>query len=319
MTFFSRLNLRCLVLLTALVVLQTASQVSGGSISYTYDAAGRLIGVDYGTGTNTTYTYDNNGNLLAKATDASINADLSLAKTGSVSTIDAGSNLVYTLVVSNSGPDTASAVTITDPLPFGALYGTVVFSQGGSCTITGTTINCNLGILANGATATVTITVMPVLAGVFTNTATVASRENDPDTGDNSASAQTTVNAPPDSDSDGMPNWWELLHFGSTTAGNPNSDSDGDGVKNLDEYRADTNPKTNTSFFVITAISNLAARAIYFKSSAARKYSLVYSSNLLSGVWTGLQTNVPGTGAEMSISDTNSVNQRMYRLQTGAP
>jgi YD repeat-containing protein len=37
----------------------------GAGAAYTYDAAGRLIRVDYG-GKGFAYTYDNNGNLLSR-------------------------------------------------------------------------------------------------------------------------------------------------------------------------------------------------------------------------------------------------------------
>jgi hypothetical protein len=42
-----------------------------------------------------------------------------------------------------------------------------------------------------------------------------------------------------DSDRDGLPDWWENLY---PTAGNPNADTDGDGLSNLYEYWSGTNP-----------------------------------------------------------------------------
>ncbi len=44
-----------------------------------------------------------------------------------------------------------------------------------------------------------------------------------------------------DSDADGIPNDWEIFHFGDL-AQNATGDADGDGVNNLAEYDADTNP-----------------------------------------------------------------------------
>jgi|Deesub1362A_J573_1020465.scaffolds.fasta_scaffold17696_3 YD repeat-containing protein len=43
-----------------------AEEQSETSITYTYDAAGRLVGADYGEGQVITYTYDANGNLLQR-------------------------------------------------------------------------------------------------------------------------------------------------------------------------------------------------------------------------------------------------------------
>ncbi len=54
-------------------------------------------------------------------------------------------------------------------------------------------MTCNLGSLANAASATVTIIVTPNTPGGITNTATVAGNEADPNTANNTAQAVTTV------------------------------------------------------------------------------------------------------------------------------
>ena len=41
-------------------------QALGSTITYQYDAAGRLTGADYGAGKSIAYSYDNNGNLLTR-------------------------------------------------------------------------------------------------------------------------------------------------------------------------------------------------------------------------------------------------------------
>lgn len=45
-----------------------------------------------------------------------------------------------------------------------------------------------------------------------------------------------------DTDSDGLPDWWETKYFASSTAANPGDDPDGDGYNNLAEYEVSTNP-----------------------------------------------------------------------------
>ncbi len=44
-----------------------------------------------------------------------------------------------------------------------------------------------------------------------------------------------------DSDGDGLPDAWELEHFGDLSQG-PDTDFDGDGASNLAEFDAGTNP-----------------------------------------------------------------------------
>ncbi|HVF63116.1 MAG TPA: PQQ-dependent sugar dehydrogenase [Casimicrobiaceae bacterium] len=47
---------------------------------------------------------------------------------------------------------------------------------------------------------------------------------------------------PVDIDSDGLPDWWEITYFGSTTGGNAGADNDGDGASNLSEFLSGTDP-----------------------------------------------------------------------------
>jgi hypothetical protein len=100
--------------------------------------------------------------------------------------------------VHDGGPADASGVSVSDPLPSGVSLVTATPSQGG-CTGT-STITCALGSLLNGATATVTISVVPGHTGTLSNTATVSASNSDPNAGNNSATATTTVspvNHPP--------------------------------------------------------------------------------------------------------------------------
>jgi hypothetical protein len=57
-------------------------------------------------------------------------------------------------------------------------------------------ITCNLGTLANGASAGITIVVRATKPGTLTNTATVLGNETDPNPSDNSATVSTSVEHP---------------------------------------------------------------------------------------------------------------------------
>ena len=118
-------------------------------------------------------------------------ADLSIVKTGAA-TASGSANVVYTIVVSNSGPTGASGVTVTDILPAGTTFVSAQTTQG-VCSGT-TTVTCPLGALNNGSNATITLTLqMPAASGLVSNTATVTAAENDPTPGNNSSTAATTV------------------------------------------------------------------------------------------------------------------------------
>jgi uncharacterized repeat protein (TIGR01451 family) len=122
-------------------------------------------------------------------------ADLSITKTDAPDPAHVGQNLTYTITVRNSGPADASGVTVSDTLPKNAGFGSVSSSQG-TCTLKPQKrlVTCALGTLANGQTATITIVVKSTAKGTITNTAKVsATSPADTNTGNNSASASTTV------------------------------------------------------------------------------------------------------------------------------
>ena len=130
------------------------------------------------------------------ATAAPGDADLSITKTDSPDPIVKGNNLTYTITVTNNGPLAATSVVVTDNLPDSSDIDYVsATSTAGNCQKSGNTVTCNIGTLANSATATVTIVVKAKKNGTLSNTATVGSPE-DNTPANNSATATTTVTNP---------------------------------------------------------------------------------------------------------------------------
>jgi len=134
-------------------------------------------------------------------------ADLQVvSKTASPNPVNAGEDLTYTISVINNGPDPATNVVVTDSLASLIAVGgfrSATPSQG-TCTPSGVTsgatvdLSCNLGTLANGGTATITVVVRPSRAttGTRTNTATITSQDvGDPNRANNSGSVTSTVTA----------------------------------------------------------------------------------------------------------------------------
>lgn len=126
--------------------------------------------------------------------DSSSGADLGLTMQDRPDPVDVGAELTYEIVVKNAGRRTGTATTtVTDDLPSSVTYRSASTTKG-TCSGT-TTVNCSIGDLAKGASATVTIVVTPNTAGTASNTAR-ASATNDATTGNNSATATTTVRQP---------------------------------------------------------------------------------------------------------------------------
>jgi uncharacterized repeat protein (TIGR01451 family) len=120
-------------------------------------------------------------------------ADLAITKSASVSSAPPATPFAYTLSVANSGPDSASVITVTDTLPAGVSFVSVA-GAGWSCSEMSGTITCTRASLAAGANATITVDALtPVTPGTYVNTAMVSSATTDPDTANNTASASITV------------------------------------------------------------------------------------------------------------------------------
>jgi virginiamycin B lyase len=133
------------------------------------------------------------GQVVLSGIDAA-HANLAIAASASPSPATAGQPLTYTLTVANAGPQTAFNVVVADALPAGAAFVSAGASQGAAPTQAGGVVMAQLGNLAAGATATVTIVVTPAAAGTLTNTARVATTSFDPVPANDVATVATTVN-----------------------------------------------------------------------------------------------------------------------------
>jgi uncharacterized repeat protein (TIGR01451 family) len=116
--------------------------------------------------------------------------DLSVTKVADRATATVGDSITYTLVVNNnSAQSPAKAVTLSDALPANV---TLVSAASTVGTCVGA-VNCSLGDLPKGGTATVTVVVQGAAPGIATDLAQVAGSVVDPNPANNSASASTTV------------------------------------------------------------------------------------------------------------------------------
>jgi hypothetical protein len=85
-----------------------------------------------------------------------------------------------------------------------------------------------------------------------------------------------------DQDNDGLPDGWEEDYFGSSTGADPADDPDADGLNNLEEYVAGTDPTNAASFFAITNTTKIASGFVldWSPSTEDRVYSVLWSDAL---------------------------------------
>ncbi|MEO8276651.1 MAG: hypothetical protein ABI639_10540, partial [Thermoanaerobaculia bacterium] len=143
----------------------------------------------------------NSGNNSATATTTvAASADLSVTKVDTPDPVTAGGNITYTITVANAGPSSAATVALSDTLPAGTTFVGLTSAGGWSCSTpaigVGGTVTCNNASFATG-NAVFTLVVQAggsVTAGtVISNTAAVTSPTADPNSGNESATATTTV------------------------------------------------------------------------------------------------------------------------------
>lgn len=141
-----------------------------------------------------------NNNTASVTTPVDPSADLSLSLGGSANTVNVGDTLTYTLTANNAGPSTAADVVVTDVLPLNITSNITAVTSitGVTPTIASGQVTADLGSLASGATATVTITVAPDAAAVpqIVDSADISSSTDDPDESNNAPDPVVTTVKP---------------------------------------------------------------------------------------------------------------------------
>jgi uncharacterized repeat protein (TIGR01451 family) len=111
---------------------------------------------------------------------------------GAPTSVALGSNVTYTLTVTNNGTAGATGVTLSDTLPSGVTF---VSATGGVKPSEGV-LTFGLGGLAAGDSTSVTIVITPKAAGNLSDIATTALDQTDPTPADNRITLPTTVTTP---------------------------------------------------------------------------------------------------------------------------
>lgn len=141
------------------------------------------------------------------------------------------------------------------------------------------------------------------------------------------ATMNLIVAPPPDSNTNGLPDWWEAAYGVS----DPDEDADGDGRSNLEEYWANTNPTNAASGLRIIAASRNTNGVfqLSWPSEGSTRYRVQYSDEGSLGRFTDivrdlaseLDTNRPGISSMQTFTDDGALTRpatndfRYYRIK----
>ena len=96
-------------------------------------------------------------------------------------------------------------------------------------------------------------------------------------------------------------------------------------LNNSQEWTADTNPTNAASVLRLTIVSNTPPVSVGFSSSSNRLYTLLCCTNLTATspgpVWNTVpaQTDKPGTGAVLTLTDSTVTASSFYRVSVRRP
>src|SRR5262249_47102125 len=150
---------------------------------------------------NNSTTEDDNASVAPLIADLSLTKTAALAPSGdndASGTLTAGDDVVFTVTITNSGPDFATGVQVLDQIATGYTY--EADDSGGTYDpVSGV---WSVGIMAPGTSQTLNITVNVNTSGIYTNPAQVsASQQFDPDSTPNNSVAseddQATITLTP--------------------------------------------------------------------------------------------------------------------------
>jgi len=145
------------------------------------------ITVSLGTLAATNYTFNFTNGTLTVTNVIIVQADIAVFKTGPVTGV-AGSNLTYTITVTNLGPGTATNVLVADQMPAGFKF----VSALPPVTVSNNVASWLISSLTNNVSTNFTITVVCPEGGAYTNVAVATSDTPDPNPANNDGSSSNS-------------------------------------------------------------------------------------------------------------------------------
>jgi hypothetical protein len=120
-----------------------------------------------------------------------------------------------------------------------------------------------------------------------------------------------------DFDNDGLPDCWEIQYYGNILTYGADSDPDGDGKTNMQEYLAGTNPMADDGELLVLKLPFRAADGtfgFYVEGTPNRTYRVQSSETMLGGQWQDRMTYLQTVPLQLIELPATSENHQFYRV-----
>ncbi|MDB9457784.1 pre-peptidase C-terminal domain-containing protein, partial [Dolichospermum circinale CS-545/17] len=142
------------------------------------------------------YQYDGDTNYnLSITLTTPVGSDLSVTRTDISGAVDLGQQYIYSLTVTNNGPDTANNVILTENLPSGVSFLSATTTNFQPVTQNNGVVTANLGNLDSGKSVTVNLTGKTFIAGNLLGKTSITSDALDYNSANNSLESINKVNS----------------------------------------------------------------------------------------------------------------------------
>ncbi|MCG3147973.1 MAG: hypothetical protein PCFJNLEI_01414 [Verrucomicrobiae bacterium] len=248
-------------------------------------------------------------------TETALTVDLAVTVAALPNPVLTGSNLTYSIVVSNRSPFTATGATLTMSLP--PSVNIVGVSSG--CSDVGSSVICAYGTFPGNTGVAVELTVTPTIPGLLTNTVIIGANEPDGNPANNRVDQLTTVSRNPAlADVDLTGSWFE----GVSLASAPRQKCQGAdatlrcrlrGRFNVRNFGTADAPATVVRFYLSTSATqvtgpqigpSVSVKALKAGGSRRVKFADVFGQNL-AGMF--VVAVVDAGGAVIETDETNNV------------
>ena len=129
-----------------------------------------------------------------------------------------------------------------------------------------------------------------------------------------------------DEDLDGLSDDWEIAHFGALNLADSRSDLDGNGICDLTEFLAGTDPNNPEEYPVLEIHPAAPGLIVSFEAKRAfgdgyenrsRSYTLMQCDDLAAGTWTSVpgHENIPAADQTVSCDVASATRGVFYRTE----